>query len=331
MDVAFALLQLEYLEPAGSRSELKSSFIASQDLFQPRTFQAKFMPSEMPQTPASDEKEVALPILISPEESPDEDEPGHQDGSHTAQEPGFSESAESAGTLHGPTEATGADHKNRTGMRVLRTSPVALVACGLVLLSLIFLLDFMARTGTTSASNQAANNRAPADVVEEKKETAPAAAPENVARTSEAAPQPVPSVETSAVAAPTGEVASVVHKEDREPEQQASALAPSPSPMTNVEAPGDLSPATATPRGEDGFTLQIGSFNELAQAQERVDKLGSVGVTAYVARVEIPKRGTWYRVQTGHFSSREEAMRYGTQLRSKGAVADFVVTTSKAT
>jgi len=182
-----------------------------------------------------------------------------------------------------------------------------LVACGVAFISLIFLLNLVAQTGTTSA-------------------------PEKVARTN--APEPKASAQ-AATAPPATEVASLPPKENvRVTEKPAAQPTPTPTPaptpaVKETQAPRTPQPDGAAPEGQDGFTLQIGSYNALAQAQGRVNELGAAGVSAYVARVEIPKRGTWYRVQVGHFGTREEASRYGTQLRSKGAVADFIITASK--
>jgi cell division septation protein DedD len=282
------------------------------------------MQPEIPQTAASDEHEAALPALISPEEAASEDETGHTEGPSAEQLPGVSENVEVAMPHVGPIEASEAEHHERTGLRVMRTSPAALIFCGLVFISLIFLLDFMTQTGTTSAQQSAAAN-AQGNV-----EPSPAAAPQQVAQTNTTAPEPAPSVEPVRVETPV-QAAPDVPKEDAvEPEKLPAQPAPNPPAAVNQQASDAPQPDASAPPSEEGFTLQIGSYNEQTQAQERVDKLGSFGVKAYVARVEIPKRGTWYRVQTGHFSSREEAARYGTQLRSKGAVADFIVTPSKA-
>jgi cell division septation protein DedD len=54
--------------------------------------------------------------------------------------------------------------------------------------------------------------------------------------------------------------------------------------------------------------------------------LKSAGFEARSVAVEIPKRGTWYRVQSGRFINREEAERYGKQLRDKGVVSSFITT-----
>jgi cell division septation protein DedD len=103
---------------------------------------------------------------------------------------------------------------------------------------------------------------------------------------------------------------------------------PAPAPTTtNEQKPAQVSaPVAAAAASEGGYTLQVGSFNNLSEADERVAKLSAQGIRAYAVRVEIPKRGTWYRVQVGRFINREEAGRYGAQLRGKGTVADFIVT-----
>ncbi len=84
-------------------------------------------------------------------------------------------------------------------------------------------------------------------------------------------------------------------------------------------------PAPATPN-KGNMTIQVASFNDQAQANERVGRLKSSGVDASVVRAEIPGKGTWYRVRIGRFGTRDEAMSYGSQLRSKNAIQDFIVT-----
>ena len=75
-----------------------------------------------------------------------------------------------------------------------------------------------------------------------------------------------------------------------------------------------------------GLTVQVGSYNERAQAQERIAFLRSAGIEARIVEVQIPLRGTWYRVHSGRFMNRAEAMRYGEQLRAKGVGQDLMVT-----
>jgi cell division protein FtsN len=299
------------------------------------------MRPEIPQTAAPDENEddlLVLPALMPTKESVCEDEhvlavearPANPSNpSAPAALPGSSEGAQSAAMPVASLEALATGHTERGGRRVMRASPAVLISCGLVFISLIFLLNLMMQTGTTSAHRGAESPSAPGS--QETKQTTTANAPEQVTRTNAPAPEPKPSIPVATVA-PASEVASVAPPADAGATQsQAPQPAPASTPATTEIKPHDTPrPNPATPESEDGFTLQIGSYNAMAQAQERVSELGAAGVTAYVARVEIPKRGTWYRVQVGHFGSREEASRQGTQLRSKGAVADFIVTPSKA-
>lgn len=260
-----------------------------------------------------------MPVSIPLNESSLEDEPVGP-----AQMPGFLEGSEDALKFNETHEAAPTVHKNNSGMRVMRASPVTLLSCGLVFLSLIFLLDFMSQKGVRA--DQTALSLMPSDG-EVKTQTATAPSVQQpVAQTSAPVQQPKPAVETASIV-PTVEANPTARAVEMEKQQPTPTPAPTPAdkPAVKVEPPPSQAPS-----GEDGFTLQVGSYNELAQAQERAAKLASAGVSAYVARVEIPKRGTWYRVQTGRFGNREEAVRYGTQLRSKGVVADFIVAPSKA-
>jgi cell division septation protein DedD len=93
-----------------------------------------------------------------------------------------------------------------------------------------------------------------------------------------------------------------------------------PKPAPTVSAP-----AIKTPSGGN-LTLQIGSFPDQGSANARATKLKESGADARVVKAEIPGKGTWYRVQVGGFGSRSEAQNFGNQLRSKGAVQDFIIT-----
>jgi len=50
-------------------------------------------------------------------------------------------------------------------------------------------------------------------------------------------------------------------------------------------------------------------------------------VEARIVQAEVGGK-TWYRVQIGGFKSREEASKYANQLKSLGAVQDFIITTA---
>jgi DedD protein len=81
----------------------------------------------------------------------------------------------------------------------------------------------------------------------------------------------------------------------------------------------------ATPN-RGNITIQVGSFSDQAQANDRVNRLQAANVTARMVTANIPGKGTWYRVQVGKFVSREQATAYASQLRGRGLVQDFMVT-----
>lgn len=84
--------------------------------------------------------------------------------------------------------------------------------------------------------------------------------------------------------------------------------------------------APATPN-QGNLTIQVASFNDQAQANDRINSFRSKGVEARIVKVDIPNKGTWYRVQIGGFKSREDATSYANQLKSKGILQDFIITT----
>jgi cell division septation protein DedD len=107
---------------------------------------------------------------------------------------------------------------------------------------------------------------------------------------------------------------------------QAPTPEPTPAPQQAKQAetqapPVDVQQSTAGGR----FAVQVGSYNEVGQANERAEKLRAAGFDPRVVSVELPKRGTWFRVMVGSFNDRAEANRFGAQLRAKGAAQDFVI------
>ena len=83
------------------------------------------------------------------------------------------------------------------------------------------------------------------------------------------------------------------------------------------------SPVAAAAEGQ--LTVQVGSHNDVGQANEQANKLRVEGFESRVVSVDIPKRGRWYRVQSGSFSNRAEANRHGEQILAKGAAENFVI------
>ncbi|MGB9178745.1 MAG: SPOR domain-containing protein [Pyrinomonadaceae bacterium] len=210
------------------------------------------------------------------------------------------------------TRAALSDYENSSlGVRLLPISPVALFGIALVSLLLIFILDTRAR------QQKQAMPLIPVSQAQSSETSAPAQQQAATESTEADNPQPAP----TASAAPLQAVA-----ESSLAPLNPGPVSPAPAVVESKKEEAETVVADKATTQTDGkFTIQVGSYPDNAQAQERIDKLSSGGLEARVVRTEIPKRGTWYRVQVGRFLSREEAARVGSQLRSKGTIQDFVV------
>jgi cell division septation protein DedD len=150
-------------------------------------------------------------------------------------------------------------------------------------------------------------------------------------------PATLPSIESKP--AENKSPASVASTESAKSQDQAPAVSNNAKPIEIQPATGKTGHSSSpkpVPQAEQtvaatpnngSLTIQVASFSDQAQANERVNSLRSRGVEARAVRVEIPNKGTWYRVQIGGFKSRDEASGYANQLRSKGILQEFIITT----
>ncbi|MCA1615299.1 MAG: SPOR domain-containing protein [Acidobacteria bacterium] len=211
--------------------------------------------------------------------------------------------------------------KYNVGVRLMQASPVWLLLAGLSFISFVVLCNWFfvpanlaqadpsrmvarGNQATNLSVGQSVGHAQPAaDEADEREDTRPATRPAEPVETKAEQPSPEP--------APTSTPAPATP-------QPAAEVTPAPAESARVKSE-ELSSA---PDGK--FTLQVGSYNVAAEAEARASSLKAAGVEARVAQVEIPKRGTWYRVQAGRFASREEAERGGRQLREKGLAASYL-------
>jgi cell division protein FtsN len=230
--------------------------------------------------------------------------------------PGFTGSEEKFLRIDSSTNGSGAsDGPATNSIRMVRVSLLWLLLSGSVFLTFIIALNTMTGSvdqsgevprevrSTNSSTNQAPDNpvkAAPAPVEESRVEPAPAPTAQPM-KESRVEPTPAPTVEA---------------KPESQPQREKVA-------ETEVRPPAPV-PASTNASGK--FTVQIGSYNESGQARERLASLNSLGIEARIAQVEIPKRGTWYRVQAGRFSTREEANRYAGELRSRRVAESTIIT-----
>jgi CHAT domain-containing protein/Flp pilus assembly protein TadD len=73
------------------------------------------------------------------------------------------------------------------------------------------------------------------------------------------------------------------------------------------------------------YTIQFEASPVLETAQEKVKGLKAQGIDAYIVKSEVKGKGTYFRVRAGNFRTQTEALKYGADLRGKGAVNEFFI------
>lgn len=201
------------------------------------------------------------------------------------------------------------------GLRLLRVSPIWLLLVSVSFFIVIFVLSWMSQPEghaevaerEPSRSNHATNTAAvsvetPAAETAGEDANGETEAPENVS-----APEKVETPATS--------------------KEKTAEKSPSPARAKDEAAPEVGASGKGSSASSAGdFTVQVASFENESDANERVSKLRAAGFEARTVAVEIPRRGTWYRVHVGSFGGREEAARTIGKLRSVGVATDAFVT-----
>jgi cell division protein FtsN len=239
-------------------------------------------------------------------------------GAHSAESAAASEDEPSL-KFKRPFAEASAEH-DRHGLRLMRISPLWLLICGVTFVAVIVLSNKFARpadqehqvaTNFAASSNKATNQAATQPL-------APASNKATATSVQDASPALASApVETAQETKAIEEQA--VTKKQSEPQPAPVIVPVVDTKREAVYAPGPESEQAGS------LTVQVGSYNVIEQANERVARLQAAGFSARVATIELPKRGTWYRVQAGRFSNREEAARYGNELKSKGAADSFII------
>jgi hypothetical protein len=113
-------------------------------------------------------------------------------------------------------------------------------------------------------------------------------------------------------------------RESERGNQQPVAVPPTGSSDTSRGV--ESSPSIVIPNNGE-FTIQIASFSDQIQANDRAASLRPLGVSgASVVRVDIPNIGIRYRVYIGGFVTREAAADVALKLRGKNVIQDFIIT-----
>jgi cell division septation protein DedD len=205
------------------------------------------------------------------------------------------------------------------GVRLMRVSPLWLLLTGLSFISFIVFCNWLIKPteaqGDVASLVSAAGNHATNQSINRTTVTySTAQSPVNSQVSQSSNDRGVAFIETQAKEMTPTAAAPKVETVEAKPASEDKAASPAPTPSRAGEAK------------EGKVTIQVGAYNVATEAAGRVAALKSAGFEARSVEVEIPKRGTWYRVQSGRFVTRDEAERYGRQLRDRGVVSSFITT-----
>ncbi len=155
---------------------------------------------------------------------------------------------------------------------------------------------------------------APTPPVNPVKETKVAAIPAQRAGTPEA---PALGAESKGPEAP-----EVRREARREKVAVVSAPAPVAPKVAAVAAPAPIAPP---PQPSALFSLQVGSFQDETSAQAAVKQYQARGYAPKMKTLQLPSKGTWYKVYIGNYSSREEADSARADVAAKYKGAPLIV------
>jgi cell division septation protein DedD len=96
------------------------------------------------------------------------------------------------------------------------------------------------------------------------------------------------------------------------------AARPEPIP---TEPPSRLEPAeTVAEPNAAGYVIHLSSYKLEIEAAAEAAELVRQGVAARTLRVDVPDRGTWYRIVTGDFASFAQAESAALALQARGVI-----------
>lgn len=118
-------------------------------------------------------------------------------------------------------------------------------------------------------------------------------------------------------------------KEVTEKEARAALKAPAPAAAPPGPRPGS-SPSSPKPHSGEVYWLQAGAFSEEKEADNLKAKIAFTGLEASVRPVNIPDKGTLYRVRLGPYQSLDDANRIKSALSQNGVGAAIIRTNDEA-
>lgn len=87
---------------------------------------------------------------------------------------------------------------------------------------------------------------------------------------------------------------------------------------------------TESQASAESYFLQVGAFQNEADADNQKAKLALLGIEAIVQTAEIPEKGIWHRVRVGPFADLDQINKARSQLTVNGFSSDLIKVSSKS-
>jgi len=109
-----------------------------------------------------------------------------------------------------------------------------------------------------------------------------------------------------------------------EPASEKPAAAASRAPAPSASTSASASTAPKPPVMNEPYFIQVGSFQNPADADNHKAQLAIIGLESSVEPTTLPEKGTWYRVRIGPFTKLEDINRVRRTLAQNGIKSTLV-------
>ena len=106
----------------------------------------------------------------------------------------------------------------------------------------------------------------------------------------------------------------------------AEVSAPAPAPLADgaQQDKEKVREDRAKPKKKGKFTLQLSSFQDRAEADAFVAKLGEIGMKPFIIQSDVPDKGTFFRVRVGELVAQDEALAAKGELEKREHIIAYV-------
>jgi cell division protein FtsN len=113
-------------------------------------------------------------------------------------------------------------------------------------------------------------------------------------------------------------------------DKEIKAAAKPAQPVTTSRTGPGSSPATPKPHSGETYWLQAGAFSEEREADNMKARIALIGLEALVRPVQVPDKGTLYRVRLGPYQNLDDANRNKAALSQNGVGAAIIRATEES-